>query len=162
MYANDIFSAGCVRAEDVLIINDMSYSQSEIQVAQQLAIRYLVNGMNFAPDRIRLAMITYSNNATVQFYLNRWSTKEQYLNALTYPQTTGLGRTNTQDALQQANSLVFTAANGAREGVFQRIILLTNGGSNIVQSNTIPAAIVLKNRNITINVIGIGPEVTKA
>ena len=137
----------------------MSYSQAEIQTAQQDAIRYLVNGMNFGSNRIRLAMITYSNDAIVQFYFNRWTTKEQYLNALTYPRTTGLGRTNTQDALQQANNLVFTAANGARAGVFQRIILLTNGGSNIVQSNTIPAANVLKNRGITINVIGIGPEV---
>lgn len=151
--------AGCTRTEDVLIINDMSYSQANIQQLQQQIIRYLVDRINYA--RINLAMITYSNNATVQFRLGQYSTRRQYLNALTYPLTTGTGRTNTQDALTQANTIIFQTSNGARSNVFQRVILLTNGGSNIVQPNTIPSAQVLKNRNITIDVINVAPEVGK-
>jgi hypothetical protein len=157
LYMFSFLTAGCSRTEDVLIINDMSFSQAGIQQAQQQIIRYLVYNINF--NRINLALITYSNNATVQFRFGQWTTRQQYLNALTYPQTTGLGRTNTQDALTQANTVIFQTANGARPGVFQRVILLTNGGSNIVQPNTIPSAQVLKNRNITVNVIAVGQEV---
>lgn len=48
---------------------------------------------------------------------------------------------------------------GDRDGVDNKVILLTDGGSNIDATNTIPRARDLKNRGVEIYVVAIGDQV---
>ena len=56
---------------------------------------------------VRASLITYSDDASVQFYLDTYTDQRDVLNALSFLQVGG--RTNTQEALRLADDDVFTS-----------------------------------------------------
>jgi hypothetical protein len=126
-----------------------------------------------------VGVITYSDNAQVEFYLDSYSDRRDVLNALSFMQRGG--RTNTQEALRLSNEDIFTASRfvfsfqkrklnemlmnlmvcrGDRTGVDDVAILLTDGGSNISKDRTIPRARDLKNNQVEVFVVAVGDQVS--
>ena len=56
---------------------------------------------------------------------------------------------------------MFDSRRGDRSGVENRVVLMTDGGSNIDPRNTIPEAKALRDDDVDIFVIGIGNRVSQ-
>lgn len=100
----------------------------------------VADDLEVSPSRTRIGVLTYSDNAMVQFNLNTYESKEdvcQAIRSLTWIQ----GRTNTAEGLRMMRQDMFTASNGDRRDVPNYAIIVTDGESNINQENTIPEAI---------------------
>ena len=54
------------------------------------------------------------------------------------------GRTNTQDALRLVREQIFVERNGDRNGVPNKLVVVTDGGSNVRSENTVVEANRLK------------------
>ena len=63
--------------------------------------------MYFSFGATRASLITFADEAQVEFHLDAYTDKRDVLNALSFMQRGG--RTNTQAALAMANNEVFTA-----------------------------------------------------
>jgi len=63
---------------DVAFVADMSDEVDESSEMLQL-LQLLAYGLPVAADHVRLALVVYSTNVTVRFYLNTYSVKSQVL-----------------------------------------------------------------------------------
>lgn len=61
---------GCTRRMDVVLALDASGSTEAVFELALEASRYLVQGFNFAQDRTRVGVATFSDDATIRFHLN--------------------------------------------------------------------------------------------
>lgn len=86
----------------------------------------LVNILDVNPNKTQVGLITFSDNATVEFFLNEHATQSGVASAVESTIHTG-GRTNTGDALNLMVVEGFTARRGARKGVAQIAIVITDG-----------------------------------
>ena len=68
--------------------------------------------------------------------------QEDVLMALSL-QSTG-GSTNTQDALRLVRDQIFVERNGDRDGVPNKLVIVTDGGGNVRPENTVVEAYKLK------------------
>ena len=96
------------------------------------------------PDRARVGLVSFSDTTDVHFFLNDYQSKEELMNALSFG-TSG-GRTNTQQALDRLGSDIFSSGRGDRSGVDNIAIVVTDGKSNIQESNTVTEAGRLRRR----------------
>jgi von Willebrand factor type A domain len=97
-------AAACVNGADVVFALDASgsimYSNFQLMinfvatVAQLLDIDSSSNG----PSISRVGLVTFGDNAQVQFNLNQYSTKSNLLQALNVPYAAG--KSNTADAIR--------------------------------------------------------------
>ena len=69
------------------------------------------------------------------------------------------GRTNTQEALRIARDDMFSSRNGDRSGVANKLVILTDGGSNMGSDQTLLRAQALKDDGVMIYVVSIGQEI---
>lgn len=145
------------RQYDVLFILDLSGSVNQVYDISIVFIKQIVYGLEFRFGRSRAALISFADDAQVDFFLNTHEDQRDILTAIAF--TRAGGRTNTQAALQLARDEVFQGRNGDRSGVQDRVFIMTDGGSNINPTNTIPNANDLKNRNMEITVVAIGDQV---
>lgn len=76
------------------------------------------------------------------------------LNALSFPKAGG--KTNTQDALNTMRRDVFTSRQGDRPGVDNRAVIITDGHSNIQESNTGREAQSARDDGIELFVVAVG------
>jgi len=100
-----VYSVGCSRQMDVVIILDLSGSIEEVQryeIMVDLA-RALAVGLPVASGRARVGAITFDATAQDQFYLSTFDRDVDGLqNAFEFNHA--MGTTNTQAALNLANS----------------------------------------------------------
>ena len=61
---------------DVTFVADISDEIDEASEMLQL-LQLLTYGLPVSPDRARLALIVYSSNVTIRFFLNTYTTKSQ-------------------------------------------------------------------------------------
>ena len=67
------------------------------------------------------------------------------------------GKTNTQDALKMCRKkLVYSKISNARPGVSKRVLIVTDGQSNVDKQKTLYEALQLKNAGIQVFVIAVG------
>lgn len=118
--------------------------------------RKIVNGLNFAGGRTRVAVVTYADEPTVRFNLNRYSDKVSVLNAIAFTQEKG--RTNTARAIRKTAADVFTGAKGDRVGDDNVMIVITDGKSNIQENQIIPESDEARGKDIKMIAIGIGKD----
>jgi len=124
-----------------------------MEVAQTLVIsfaREVVQRLPLSQGRARIGVVSYADSASVNFFMNRYNSKEGVLNAMSFRQAGG--RTNTQEAIRTCNNEVFSSSNGDRNGVDNIMIVVTDGGSNINQANTAREAENARRRGITVYV----------
>lgn len=105
------------------------------------------------PDT-RFAAISYSTTATRRFDFIR---KDEAIKKLNYTQIPYEGgKTNTQDALDKSTKLILNPRNGARRGISKRVLIITDGQSNIHKNKTLYRAFQLKNAGAQVFVIAVG------
>ena len=120
-------------------------------------MREMVYGFEFRYDTVRVALVSFSDLASVRFYLDTYQEKRDVLNAIAFSKVGG--RTNTQDALRMARDEVFRSDKGDRSGVTNVVILLTDGGSNVSPQLTVQRARELKTGTNKVHVVAIGNKV---
>jgi collagen type VI alpha len=123
--------------------------------------RVAVDMLNVQPGgAVRVAAITFSDNATLEFQLDAYNTTGLLREAL-YFRSAG-GKTNTQDALRLAYESVFTPTHGDRRAVHNVAIVVTDGQSNVQPDRTIPEADAARQRGIEIFAVAVGEQANMA
>ncbi|KAJ7357407.1 hypothetical protein OS493_024918 [Desmophyllum pertusum] len=136
---------------DAVFVIDSSASIKEEDFHRTLRALQLLTGKS-QQDR-RYAAITFSYNATVRF--NFTSRRDTLGKLRKIPFEAGM--TNTQDALEIClKELVLSRGSGARPGYRKRVLIITDGQSNVDKQNTLYRAFQLKRTGTQIFVIAIG------
>ncbi|XP_067277978.1 collagen alpha-6(VI) chain [Pseudorasbora parva] len=120
----------------------------------------IVKELDIAPDKWRVGVAQFSDKLIHHFYLNSYTDfadVEQAMNSIVQRKQ----GTNTWDALKLIRHY-FTKENGSRinERVAQNLLLITDGQAN--DPKDMSALAYLKNKNITITVIGVGNDIKKS
>ena len=137
---------------DAVVVIDASKSVTRKGHLKSLrALRLLIEKIN---PETRLAAISYSSKATLRFSFTRKQEAIKKLNITEIPYEGG--HTNTQDALNKCTKLILNPRNGARRKSPKRVLILTDGQSNMHKSKTLYRAFQLKNAGAQVFVIAIG------
>lgn len=94
-------------------------------------VQRVVEYLNVGQDKVRIAVVQYSNSARPVFLLNAYSDKQEVIRAIQSMSPIGGSQLNTGAALDYVTRNVFTQSAGSRaeEGVPQFLLLLTTGKS---------------------------------
>ncbi|CAC5425065.1 COL14A [Mytilus coruscus] len=103
-----------------------------------------------------VSVVTYSDSNRLEFAFNTYSTNTSLLVAISgLSGTITNGGTNTGEALQYVQSDILQISNGARTGVDQVVVVLTDGASNgVINPGT--AADSLRSDGVEVFAVGIG------
>ncbi|MGH0163172.1 UNVERIFIED_CONTAM: hypothetical protein FKN15_047330 [Acipenser sinensis] len=117
--------------KDVIFLLDGSNNARNGLPAIREFIRRTVENLDVEEDKVRVAVIQYSNDPAAHFFLNTYKTKKEVVNAVRGLRHKGGRPLNTGAALQFVKDNVFTASSGSRhlEGIPQILIVLTCGRS---------------------------------
>ncbi|KAK3083543.1 hypothetical protein FSP39_025167 [Pinctada imbricata] len=146
----------CFTKIDMVFILDSSTSVGQANFKKMLQFcKDFLHSANIDTGDVRVGIVSYSTDVTVEFHMNEYQTKQDIYNAIdNIPWR--YGSTNTADGLQRMHEQMFTVANGDRSGVDDIAIIVTDGVSNINSRRTIPEAEAARAKNIHIYAIGIG------
>ncbi|VDI44329.1 Hypothetical predicted protein [Mytilus galloprovincialis] len=152
-------------------VNNKTCGQSEIDIVIMLDSSTSVGNDNYTKmtnfckaflkhadldsGNIRVGVLSYSTFVHVEFHLNDCNTTQDIMEAIGAIRYRS-GATNTADGLKIMRTQMFTAPNGDRNGVTNKLLILTDGVSNINPLNTIPEAEQARADGIHIYTIGIG------
>lgn len=89
-------------------------------------IKDFVQGLDIGVDQNRIAAVTYSNEAYVQFFLNQYDNKRDIIAAIDRIPYTG-GNTNTTGGLRVVRTEVFRNDRGDRPNIKNIVVLITDG-----------------------------------
>lgn len=95
-------------------------------------VQRMVGKFYLDENRDRIALVQYSKDSAVHFYLNTHKTQQEVANAIQSLGHKGGSPLNTGAALQYVRDNVFTVSSGSRhqQGITQILILLTGGQSS--------------------------------
>lgn len=141
--------------KDIVFLLDGSQGTSRAFPAMRDFVERVVQRLSVGANQDRVAVVQYSREPEVHFYLNTHSTKEQIVDSLKRLSHKGGTTLNTGEALQYVRDNVFTDSAGSRrlQGVPQMLILLSSGRSS---DNVDTPALALKQQGVL--VIGIGAK----
>ncbi len=125
--------AGCSGLLDVVFAIDASGSIRNERFP--LVIDFVVGiakELEIHNQKTRVGAIKWSDNAEMQFQLNKYSAKQDVVQALRHISFMG-GRTHTSSALRTMKDTMFTRSNGDRENVPNVAIIITDGMVNTYQ-----------------------------
>ena len=135
---------------DIIYIIDSSSSISRAEFRKGIkAIQMLID--KGARDSLHAA-ITVANQAHPVFTFSSVEKANEKLEKL---QRTG-GKTNMQEALEKSLRMFQNPSSGARAGSFRRVLVVTDGQSNVKRNKTLLNAMDLKLNGAEIFVIGVG------
>ncbi|TSQ01578.1 Collagen alpha-3(VI) chain [Bagarius yarrelli] len=142
------------RKDVVFLLDGSDGSRNGFPAMIDFVLR-LVENFNFEDSMDRVAIVQYSTNAVVHFYLNTYSTRDEILNAIKTVKHKGGRHVNTGSALQYVRENVFTDSAGSRhqQGVPNILILLRGSRST---DNVDQPASALKESGVLI--FGVGPK----
>uniref|UniRef100_A0A673B2A2 VWFA domain-containing protein n=1 Tax=Sphaeramia orbicularis TaxID=375764 RepID=A0A673B2A2_9TELE len=135
----DLPSLKCVNVDVVFLLDGSDGTRTEFPAVRDFVQR-MVDTLSVDDSRDRVAVVQYSRDAAVQFYLNTYTTKAEILDTVRGLRHKGGRPLYTGAALQYVRDNVFTASAGSRrlEGVPQVLILLS--GARSVDSVDAPAS----------------------
>lgn len=135
---------------DIIYIIDSSSSISRAEFRKGIkAIQMLID--RGAPDTLHAA-ITVANHAHAVFTFTSGDKANEKLEKL---QRIG-GKTNMQEALEKSLQMFQDPGSGTRVGSYRRVLVVTDGQSNIKRHKTLWNAMDLKLNGAEIFVVGIG------
>ncbi|XP_049337395.1 collagen alpha-4(VI) chain isoform X2 [Astyanax mexicanus] len=139
---------------DVVFIVDKSGNMGpeNFQLVRNF-LQNTISGLDVGTDKVRVAIVDYSDEPRADVYLNTFSNKSeilQHVKKLSY----GRGKANTGEALKYAKDYVFTKERGSRsdEYVQQIAVVVTDGKSS--DDVSAPAAD-LRRSGVTVFAVGI-------
>ncbi|XP_008301078.1 collagen alpha-3(VI) chain-like [Stegastes partitus] len=117
---------------DIVFLLDGSDDSRNGLPAIREFVRRMAEELDIEDDKVRVAVVLYSDNIKVYFNLMTHRSKKAIIYAVRSLRHKGGRPRNTGAALQFVQDHVFTASSGSRrrEGVPQILILLTGGKSN--------------------------------
>jgi len=146
----------CNAILDVVFIIDNSGSVEAMYLTAVAFARQVSLGLDVNNGLVRIGAVAFSTNLVGQFYLNSNIDITDVFNSFDFYDA--FSTTNTQEALLDALNSQFSTANGNRPNVPDVAIIITDGYSNVDQTNTIPAANLLKAQGVTNYVVAEGPS----
>ncbi|KAL4226368.1 hypothetical protein ACF0H5_014351 [Mactra antiquata] len=149
----DCCSCGLTKV-DIVIILDASESITLPNWPKMLKFATeILADAEIDDDNVRVGLLTYRHNATVEFHLDDYHNKKQMFNAITsIPYIRG--STNTGMAIEMARTEMFNPARGDRPNVDNVAIVVTDGDSDDYQ-HSIEQAQMAKDSKIHVFAIGI-------
>ncbi|KAL4223789.1 hypothetical protein ACF0H5_017255 [Mactra antiquata] len=140
---------------DVVFIVDMSSSiWVEDFKRQKRFLSDVVSHFDVNKGKTRVAMIMFSDNAKVQFYLDQYDNINDITDAISVVKSAG-GITNTHMALELMMNDVLTKEHGARPNVAHICIIITDGRSRVPDA-TIEAAERVHASGVYVFSVGVG------
>ncbi|XP_064419494.1 collagen alpha-3(VI) chain [Latimeria chalumnae] len=120
-----------IKRDVVFLIDGSDYVRGNFPYVQDF-IQRVVETLDVGPDRVRVAVVQYSNDANAEFLLNRYGSKSEIQNAIRSMRLKGGYPTNTGEALNFVSQNVFISGAGSRieEDIPQILILLLGGRSS--------------------------------
>ena len=123
-------------------------------------IHSLLDRIDVGIEKTRVAVIRYSNSASVVFTLNRFFTKNAIYEGIQEMGYQG-GETNTSGALRMMRNEVFRTDAGDRPEVRNIGLVITDGNSNRDENLTLPEARAAKADGITLFSVGITNQINE-
>lgn len=106
----------CTNKADILFIVDSSGSVGDENFAKVIDFVYsTIDSLDIESGLYNVALITFSDEARAEFYLNSFTLKEDIENATAAVKYV-YGSTHTAIALRMARRIIFTEVNGDRAG----------------------------------------------
>ena len=122
---------------DVLFIIDKSGSIRHERYSEVLEfICNIVEDFEIWQDKVRVAALTFDDDAQLEFYLNTYDNKadiQEAIRSIKY----GGKRSNIASAVQMAREQIFRSDKGDRQSAPNNVVLFTDGGANIREEETI-------------------------
>ena len=141
--------------QDIVFLLDASGSvEKTFSLIQDLAIK-IVQGLNFASDRTRVGILTFSRNAKVRLYLKDLRLQNTIISSIAYT-IENTGHTNIAAALNLLKDEMFTRSSGARPDVENIAVLITDGKATRDQDKMQSAAKYVKEAGIRLFTVGVG------
>ncbi|KAI0230324.1 Collagen alpha-6(VI) chain [Lamellibrachia satsuma] len=155
-YTGDLCQRACDGTLDIAFVLDASGSirRNRFELVLQFVID-IVARLDVHPNRVRVGLVTFSDTAHLQFYLNSYQNRQDVIQAIRYTPYHG-GRTHTASALKLLSSTVFTSAHGHRTDVPKFTVVITDGNSNINERETVSEAIQTHVEGVHVIVVPIG------
>uniref|UniRef100_K1R289 Collagen alpha-3(VI) chain n=1 Tax=Magallana gigas TaxID=29159 RepID=K1R289_MAGGI len=145
----------CFSKVDLVFVLDSSTSVGNDNYDKMKSfVTKFLHSANIDNGDVRVGLLSYSTQVTVEFKLNAYTTKTDVFNAVNAIPWR-YGSTNTADGLQTMHEELFNEANGDRPGVPNICIIMTDGVSNINYQRTIPEAEKARAKGIHIYAVGI-------
>lgn len=144
--------AGNSKRDVVFLLDGSDASRNGLPAIREF-IRRMSQELDIDEDKIRVAVVMYSDDTTVYFNLKTHQTKKAVIYAVRGLRHKGGKLRNTGAALQFVQDHIFSASSGSRrvEGVPQIMMLLTGGKSN---DDVSVAALGLKQKGVLSFAIG--------
>ncbi|XP_049895528.1 collagen alpha-3(VI) chain, partial [Epinephelus moara] len=122
---------GSDKRDIVFLLDGSDDSRNGLPAIREF-IRRMAEELDISEDKVRVAVVQYSNDTMVYFNLKTHRSKKAIIYAVRSLRHKGGRPRNTGAALQYVRDHVFTASSGSRrlEGVPQILFLLTGGKSN--------------------------------
>ena len=121
----------------------------------------VASNLKIGPQDTRVSLIYFSHEAFVLFYLDTYNNYEDIRNAIETLDIIG-SKTNTSGALKLMNDYVFTPTHGDRPDIHNVAILMTDGQSNVDESQTLPEATRAKQLGVRMFVVGLTDQINSA
>jgi len=139
---------------DIVFMIDVSGTTAQYNVSLQI-VRQVVYGLDVTNGQVQVGVVTYSTAVNDYIYLNKYMRdREKLLTAINF--YLAGGSTNTQAALKYVQDNLFSAANGARSGVPDVCVVISDGYSQVQESSSANAAANLKASGVKILTVGVG------
>lgn len=120
----------CSRRKDITFIVDISGSVNNLFNVSRNIMKQVIHGLPMQNDRFRFAMVSFSDNAEVNFYLDTYrSNKQGVLYSLAWRKVGG--KTNIADSIRLTYNNVFNGGRGDRSGVDNVAIIFSDVKSNV-------------------------------
>uniref|UniRef100_H3B003 Collagen type VI alpha 3 chain n=1 Tax=Latimeria chalumnae TaxID=7897 RepID=H3B003_LATCH len=160
-----------VEMDLVFLVDGSDDTVSFFQPIQDFMVR-VVETLDIGTDRIRVAVVQYSDDADAEFLLNEYGSKRDVVNAIRRTRHKGGDYCNTGEALNFVSQNVFTSGAGSRieEGVLPFLVILAGGRSNddvrgpattLKRARVVPYAIGTRNADpIELQTISFTPDFT--
>ncbi len=158
----------CFRRADVCFVIDSSGSICGNQVQSSCYnwftllsfVNSIIDAFDVGVDRTRVGLVTFSNDAVLQFGMNVYHNATLLKDAVLSTRHIG-GQTNTGKALRVTRTQCFSSANGERADVVNIAVVLTDGLPTIIEFDTMAEAARLK-RVSSVLAVGITPNIEPA
>ncbi|XP_012944165.2 collagen alpha-1(XII) chain [Aplysia californica] len=145
----------CKKKMDLLFIIDSSGSLGADNFKKELHfVEELVGSFDVSSSEVRVAALTFSNDANVRFCFDKYNTADQVIQDIqNTPYIRGVTMTHT--ALKLAKNKMFTSGCGARQGVAKLAVVITDGKSNYPRETSSEAAN-LHDTGVKVVSVGVG------
>ena len=147
---------------DIIFVVDASGSEGANNFNKQLNfIENFTAQFEIGPNNTLVSLVTFATAIKNEFYLDRYSTKPDVLNAIGHSVYLN-GETYTHLALDHVRRFNIQPNHGARANVSKIVIVLTDGRSNEEALTKTAAARLKQEAGVTVMAIGIGHNVDPA